>query len=196
VALAALALVTGCTAGDPGAPGIAKIDVDTRSLRQMKQEAGVDPCVPGDADPVEGGLPDITLPCLGGGRAVNLSTLKGPLIINFWQSTCGPCRTEMPLVQDFYEHHGDEVAVMGIDWQDVQAEAALQLVQQTGVTYPLLADPQSDTDGAAPFPRLAGMPYWAFVDADGRVVGRGQFIAFHSEQDLIDAVREKLGVRL
>ena len=193
--LVAAVLLAGCTSEDPSSPpGAARIDVDTPTLRQMKEEAGVARCVPGDAEPVEGGLPAVTLPCLGGGPAVDLSALRGPMVVNLWQSTCGPCRTEMPILQRFHERYGDRVAVVGIDYQDVQAVAAMELVQQTGVTYPLLADPQSVLQGAGPFPGMMGLPMFAFVDRQGRasVVAGG----VDSEQELLDLVDRHLGIQL
>ena len=194
--LAAALVLAGCGSAQPTpAPGEARIDVDTPQLREMKRAAGVEACVPGDAPPVDGGLPAVTLPCLGGGPEVDLSRLRGPLVVNLWQSTCGPCREEMPILQDFHERYGDRVAVLGIDYQDVQAVAAMELVRETGVTYPLLADPQSALDGAEPFPRLRGMPFLALVDEEGRVVHR-QFVALQSRQQLLDLVDEHLGLHL
>jgi thiol-disulfide isomerase/thioredoxin len=197
VVLLTAVLVLGGCAADPQtpAPGDARIQVDSPQLREMKQQAGVSDCEPGDAEPVDGGLPAVTLPCLGGGPEVDLSRLRGPMVVNLWQSTCQPCREEMPILQEFHEEHGDEVSVLGIDYQDVQAVAAMELVQETGVTYPLLADPQSALDGAAPFPRLRGMPFLALVDGEGRVVHR-QFIALESGQELRDLVDEHLGITL
>ena len=194
VLLAAAVLLAGCTAADPTAPGAARIDVDTPQLRQLKKEAGVEPCRPGDAEPMPGGLPDVILPCLGGGPSVDLASLEGPLVLNFWQSTCGPCRKEMPVLQSFHEQYGDRVGVIGVDWQDVQVGAALQLVQDTGVTYPLLADPQSATSGAAPLPRFRGMPFWVVVDAGGTVVHQ-QYTSIQSERQLVDMLR-RAGVNL
>ncbi|HET7430999.1 MAG TPA: TlpA disulfide reductase family protein [Nocardioides sp.] len=194
VLLAAAALLGGCTSADPTAPGAARIDVDTPRYREMKKEAGVEPCRRGDADPMPGGLPDVTLPCLGGGPSVDLASLEGPLVLNFWQSTCGPCRKEMPVLQSFHEQYGDRVGVIGIDWQDVQVGAAMQLVQDTGVTYPLLADPQSATSGAAPLPRLRGMPFWVVVDANGTVVHQ-QYTSVQSERQLVAMLR-RAGVDL
>lgn len=98
------------------------------------------------------------------------------------------------MLQSFHERHGDRVGVLGIDYQDVQPVAALELVQDTGVTYPLLADPQSELDGAAPFPRLRGMPFLALVDEEGRVVHR-EFVVLRDEQHLRDLVTEHLGIR-
>lgn len=193
---AALLVLTGCTGGSTlPVPGPAQIDVDTPELREMKAEAGVEPCRPGKGDPVEGGLPQVTLPCLGGGDDVDLSSLRGPMVISLWASWCGPCREEMPVLQQFHEHHGDNVPILGIDYQDQQVTGAMELVQDTGVTYPLLADPQSALDGASPLPRLNGLPFLAFVDADGRVVHR-EFVIIESEQQLLELVEAHLGIRL
>ncbi|MCW2767301.1 MAG: Redoxin domain protein [Nocardioides sp.] len=191
--VAALLPLTACNQGD--LPGPAKIDVDTPELRLMKKSAGVEDCVPGSAGPVDGGLPHLTLPCLGGGPDVDTSTLRGPMVVNVWASWCGPCRTELPIYQHFYEQYGDQVAVLGIDWQDPQPKAALELAASSGVTYPLLADPQDDLSGAAPLPNLRGLPFVAFVDADGKVVHQ-EFVAITSEKQLVDLVAKNLRVAL
>ena len=195
--LAAGLLLTGCGgAATPGlVPGQAQVDVDTPELRQMKQAAGVEACAPGDGDPVDGGLPELTLPCLGGGRDVDLSSLRGPMVVNLWASWCGPCRHEMPILQSFHEKYGDQVQLIGIDYQDVQTDAAMDLVRQTGATYPLLADPQSELSGAAPFPALRGLPFLALVDADGRVAHQ-EFTIVESRQQLVDLVNRHLGTSL
>ena len=79
-ALAAAVLVlTGCDGAVPE-PGESKVDVDTPALRDLKAETAVEECAPGDAD--AGGLPELTLPCLGGGPDVDLSTLQGPMVVN------------------------------------------------------------------------------------------------------------------
>ena len=65
----------------------------------------------------------MTLPCLGGGPDVELSSLRGPMVINLWQARCGPCRKEMPALEEFHQQYGDQVAVLGIDFNDVQPGA-------------------------------------------------------------------------
>lgn len=195
--VAGVLVVSGCSSQDVSfpTPGAAKVDVDTPELRTIKEAAGVEDCVPGTGAQVAGGLPDVTLPCLGGGLNVNLSSLRGPMIVSLWASWCGPCRDEMPLFEEFSQEYGDQVPVLGINYQDAQPLAALELAQDTGVTYPLLADPQSDLDRSAPFPHLGGLPFLALVDADGRVVHQ-EFIEIKSTDQLVDLVSEHLGVGL
>lgn len=201
-AVVALLVVTGgalvgCSA-DPQDPGLlagpAQIDVDTPELRQLKADLGIEDCPTVEAEPVEDGMPDLTLPCLGGGRDVPISGLRGPLVVNIWASWCGPCRTEMPVLQEFHEKHGDRVGIVGVDYEDPQVTGAFDLVRDSGVTYPLLADPQSTLQGAGPFPGRMGLPIFAFVDKQGRatVVAGG----VDSLGELVDLVDTHLGVEL
>jgi thiol-disulfide isomerase/thioredoxin len=202
VALVGLLVVTGgvavACAADPQDPGLlsgpAQIDVDTPELRRMKADLGVSDCPEASPEPVEGGLPDLTLPCLGGGRDVPISGLRGPMVVNVWASWCGPCRTEMPVLQRFHERYAERVPILGIDYEDSQVGAAFDLVRESGATYPLLADPQSELQGADPFPGMMGLPLFAFVDDQGRasVVAGG----VESLDELVDLVDVHLGVEL
>ena len=203
LAAAALALVlSGCAPSTDGAessgssrPGGANVDVDTPKLRAIKDDAGIDACAPGDASQVKDGLPNVTLPCLGGGPDVNLATLGGPMVVNLWAVWCTPCRDELPILQKFQEKHGSTVPMLGIDYNDTQPEQALGLAKETGVTYPLLADPQARLDYKAPFPSLRGLPFLALVDADGKVVHQ-EFVVIESLGQLEDLVETHLGVTL
>ena len=48
--------------------------------------------------------------------------------------------------------------VLGVDYQDTQPSLALDLVEQTGVTYPLVADPGAQV--RVPF-KVRGLPGWS-----------------------------------
>ncbi|MEU4418788.1 TlpA family protein disulfide reductase, partial [Nocardia salmonicida] len=149
-------VATGCADSDGGLlPGPPEVDVDTPQLRQLKADAGIADCAPGDAAAVDdGGLPDLTLPCLGGGPDVDLASLHGPLVVNLWATWCGPCRRELPLYQQFSEKYAGRVPVLGIDFNDLQVANALELAKESGVTYPQLADPGSELIGKGPYRRL------------------------------------------
>ncbi len=203
-AAAALALALGVLAGcageeDPGLlPAAAGVEVDTPQLRTLKKDAGIDPCPatePSDEpDAPADGLPAVTLPCLGGGDDVDLAALRGPLVINVWASWCGPCRDELPVYQRFSEQYADRVGVLGIDFNDTQPRAALELARDTGVTYPLVADPDSAVAGPPPGLVPRGLPMVVLVDADGRVVHR-EAREITDVAELEDLVQTHLGVR-
>lgn len=199
VLLAALlaASLTAC-ASDGGGIDVRPPDVrvDTPSLREAKDRIGMQDCEPGTGAPVDGGLPAVTLPCLGGGPDVDLASLRGPMLINLWQANCGPCREEMPALQAFHETYADQVAVVGIDFNDVHPDGALALAEETGATYPSVADPGGDlmTEEAFAIARR-GLPVFLFLDETGRVVGQdsGGITTLGEVEDL---VAEHLGIRL
>jgi thiol-disulfide isomerase/thioredoxin len=167
------------------------VDVDTAELRDLKNDAGIADCTEPSAEPADDGLPDLALPCLGGGPEVNLAALRGPLVVNFWASWCGPCRRELPHYQAFSEKYAGSVAVLGIDYNDTQPKAALELARDAGVTYPSLADPA--TELAEEGLQIPGLPGIAFVDADGRMT-RLMFEEIDSLGELEKLVEEHLGV--
>ncbi len=171
------------------------VKVDTPELREQKAAAAIEPCPASDgsATTVERGLPHLRLPCLGGGRDVDLAGLRGtPTVINLWAQYCGPCRQEAPLFQRFHEAAGDDVAVIGIDWQDTRPGAAIAFADELGLTYPQLADPEAAT--RAPL-RVSALPMTLLVDEQGVVV-HTQYTVVTSIGELADLVERKLGVRV
>jgi thiol-disulfide isomerase/thioredoxin len=189
-----MALATACDPDQLDVPDGKGIDVDTPALRAAKAKAGVEDCAPGSAEAAEGGLPSVSLPCFGGGPEVDLASLRGPLVVNIWGYWCGPCRKEMPVLAKFYAEHGDQVRMLGIDYQDAQTEGAMKLVEESGVTYPLVADTWGELAEHQPFSPRMGLPISVFVDAGGKAtVVPGEI---ETEQELVDLVEQHLGVRL
>lgn len=190
-ALAACLVLASCSASTGSASSTVSqshVDVDTPALRALKADAGVEACKPGSGT---GRLPAVTLPCLGGGRAVDLSTLKGPLVVNLFAQWCGPCREEMPYYEELHRKGRGEVEVVGVDYLDVRPDQALELVKDTGVTYPLLADPDGDLRAGL---KVRGLPGIVFVKADGTVVTEYRVVRSYAE--LRGLVQDRLGVRL
>jgi cytochrome c biogenesis protein CcmG, thiol:disulfide interchange protein DsbE len=140
-------------------------------------------------------LPEVTVVEFGDDRPVELASLRGPMVLNLWASYCTPCRREMPVLQDFHEQYGDEVEVVGLDYQDPQRAKAEQLVADTGATYRLLADEGGDVNGVDPLPNIQGLPLTVLVDEDGRVAFL-EYGEVSSVAELEDLVGEHLGVDL
>ena len=133
-------------------------------------------------------LPSATLAAFGGGAPLDLAALKGPAVLNVWASWCGPCRKELPRYQAFSDKHASTVRVLGVDFEDTNTAAARALVRQTGVRYPLYADPDGRL-GARVLPEVI------LVDAHGRVTYR-TYVEIASVGQLEHLVEDHLGVSL
>ena len=104
-----------------------------------------------------------------GGKTIDLSQFKGQVVmINFWASWCGPCRQEMPLLEDIYKKYKP----MGFTLVGVNVEPATgdpegwlsKLPKQ--VTFPVAFDVDSKVSKLY---KVAGMPTTVFIDRKGNV---------------------------
>ena len=102
------------------------------------------------------------------GRSWSLADADERLVwVNFWATSCEPCRTEMPAMQRLATAYADELLVLGIDWGE-EREAVVDFVERYGVTYPILLDPTLET-----YYRWAGtdgLPRHYFIGPSGTVV--------------------------
>jgi cytochrome c biogenesis protein CcmG, thiol:disulfide interchange protein DsbE len=197
VAAAAMVL-SGCAgSAEPTAPtfGTGRTGDSTppQALAKLKQRAGIAACprLPAVDGPAEGGMPDVTLGCLGGGRPVNLAALRGsPTLVNVWAQYCGPCKEESPLLQRLHEDSATPIRVIGIDFDDPLTSRAIAFAASVGVTYPQLADPDTELRTTM---GVAALPVTFFVDPNGEVTGRF-YGAVTSYQQLTGLVEDHLGV--
>jgi thiol-disulfide isomerase/thioredoxin len=165
-------------------------------LAALKKAAGIEDCPTSDPDvaAVDGGLPDLTVPCLGGGPHVRLAGLRGaPMLINVWAQWCPPCREEAPYLAEVAGTDPRELLILGIDYADPRPDYAIEFAQISDWRYPQLVDP--DQTLAAPLRLSAGPPQTLFVDAEGTIVYRHAG-PFDSSEEIRRLVREHLGVRL
>lgn len=110
--------------------------------------------------------PDFTLPARDRGE-VRLSDLRGQVVmINFWATWCGPCRQEMPLLEQLqvkFEPLG--FTLLGVNVEPDSA-AAVAWLKGVPVTFPILFDTRN---AVAESFGVQGMPSSVFVDREGRV---------------------------
>jgi len=134
--------------------------------------ASVTACEGGGTEGVgfaDGGLPDLSLPCLGNGPSVQLGALTGrPTLINLWATWCAPCREEMPLLAEAFRERGDTIRFLGVNTQDETGSAA-DFVTTMGVTYPQAVDSKGELLSRLGLP---GLPITLAIDPTGRIIAK------------------------
>ena len=95
-----------------------------------------------------------------------MKELRGyPVVVNGWASWCGPCRAEFPYLQELSVTQGKRVAFLGLDSEDVHADAQTFL-KEFPVSYPSYALPRIPTND---FGAIRGLPFMLFYDAKGEL---------------------------
>ncbi len=109
------------------------------------------------------------------GNKVKLSDMRGkPVVLNFWASWCGPCKSEMPDFEEAYKEYGDSIIFMMVnltDGNNETVETATAYVDGQGYTFPLYFD--SENNGAAAY-GVTSIPVTYFIDAEGYLVAYGR----------------------
>jgi thiol-disulfide isomerase/thioredoxin len=109
-----------------------------------------------------------------GGKSIDLNQFKGQVVmINFWATWCGPCRQEMPLLEDIYKKYKPMgFTMLGVNVEPDSKAAEAWLAQQKPVSFPIAFDVDSKVSKLY---KVAGMPSTVFVDRKGnvRIVHRG-----------------------
>lgn len=117
--------------------------------------------------PGDGPAPTFALPNLSG-STVSLDELGADgrtVVLNFWFTSCPPCRKEIPELSAYHREHPD-VALVGISVDRMAPERLAAASQRLGVTYPVLHDPDgvvARAYGVSVFPTTV-------VIRDGQVV--------------------------
>ena len=108
--------------------------------------------------------PDFTLKGLDG-QEVTLSSLRGKaVLLNFWASWCGPCRIEMPFLQEIYEKWtGGRLVLLAVNLQEDPTKVR-EFVEDGGYSFPILLTTGNEVPVAY---NIRGIPATFFIDADG-----------------------------
>ena len=128
----------------------------------------------GEAVPTEAvsktAAPDFTVTD-GAGNEVRLSDFRGKgVVLNFWASWCGPCKSEMPHFQAAYEEYGEELHFLMVNMStafgDAKADAE-DFLTEGGYSFPVYYDTGAE---CAYGYGISGIPVTVFIDAEGNIV--------------------------
>jgi thiol-disulfide isomerase/thioredoxin len=102
------------------------------------------------------------------GKKVSLADYKGkPVLVNFWATWCGPCKEEMPWLEEFHQKYAaDGLVILGVASDEAPKTMIVSTTKKLGVTYPVLL-----TDGKVEslYGGIDYMPESFYVDRSGKV---------------------------
>ena len=125
---------------------------------------GQDPTIGTNAANTGKRFPVLELETLNGQRVTLGDTPGKPMLVNFWFSTCEPCKREMPALVAAQEKFGIEI--FGINPRD-SVETAREFADTYGITYELLRDPNGLSLAAL---GVGTFPMTYLVGPDGTVL--------------------------
>lgn len=114
------------------------------------------------------GAADFTLPLLAGGSG-SLSDFQGKwVLLTFWASWCGPCRTEMPTLERLHQQREEAgIAVVGVSL-DSSRDLADSFARELNLSFPQFWDEKGSVGGDY---RASAIPLTYVIDPGGRIVG-------------------------
>lgn len=104
------------------------------------------------------------------GNAVSLSDYFGkPIVVNFWASWCGPCKSEMPGFDRMYQQYKGSVSFLMVDMVDgyrETKETGQSYIANNGYSFPVFYDTKQSASYAY---SVTSYPTTLFIDANGNI---------------------------
>ena len=145
-------------------------DLSSRMEPDVLVEQEQDTPTETDPSPALPAAPDFTMVDHDGTEVTLSSFLGKPVVLNFWASWCGPCKSEMPAFEDAYRAYGDRVHFVMVNLTDGGQEtlaSAKAFLADSGSTFPVYFDIR--LEGASRY-GVVGIPASFFINAEGYVV--------------------------
>ncbi|WP_097015678.1 cytochrome c biogenesis protein CcdA [Anaerocolumna aminovalerica] len=132
------------------------------------------------------------------GNTHTLSDYKGKVVfLNFWASWCGPCKKEMPDIEELYQKYNlnqDEVVFLGVanpkskDYphnSDEEKDEILEFLNENGYTFPTVFD---ETGEILMNYYITAFPTTFMINKEGNVMG---YIPGMMTKDIMESVIEQ-----
>jgi peroxiredoxin len=101
------------------------------------------------------------------GENLRLSEHRGDVVmVNFWATWCGPCRQEMPLLDELYTRYQRVgFSLLGVNIDD-DSRKAMNMISELGVSFPVLFDARKEVSKLY---EVDAMPVTVIIDREGNV---------------------------
>jgi cytochrome c biogenesis protein CcmG, thiol:disulfide interchange protein DsbE len=136
--------------------------------------------------------PDKQLSALGSTGTGRIADYRGKwVLVNFWASWCGPCKSEAPALESFQQaNEAKGFTVLGINLYD-STDHAIDFVHRYGLTYPQLHESGGDDRKEAY--GMTGFPENFLIDPQGHValIRRGPVDESYLQQAVEPLIRAR-----
>lgn len=115
-------------------------------------------------------LPDIKVKDLNGNE-LNLSKFQGkPLIVNFWATWCGPCRIEIPMLNEIHRKYASRgLVIVGISTDEDGLASVKPFLKDVPIEYVTVL---AGSDTEEKFGGIWGLPSNFFYDKNGKQIAK------------------------
>ena len=140
---------------------------------------------------LSGPAPNFALPSPSG-KPVQLKDFRGEVVMmNFWASWCGPCREEMPLIENLHKKYSKlGFTVFGVN-VDANPKDAEKMMAEMHVTFPIGFDAKNKVSELY---KIDSMPSTVMIDRHGnmRFLHRGYKPGYEAdyEKQIRELIRE------
>ena len=135
-------------------------NVTLSSSNDLSPTIGTNAVVTGKA------LPHVDLETLAGDTIATADLVGKPMVVNFWYSTCAPCKKELPAFAAVHAKLGDQVRFVGVDSLP-PSDNEENFARDKGVQYELYYDPNGELTSSV---GVAAFPQTLFIDAHGTIL--------------------------
>lgn len=133
---------------------------------------------------------DFTLEDMNGNK-VSLSDFKGKTIfLNFWASWCGPCKYEMPFIEQLYQETKDsDLVIVTVNLEEPKSTVS-KFLTDNKYTFPVLLD--SEVEVASQY-GVSGIPLSLLIDKDFKIVSahEGQMNSYEMLKEFVDQLKDE-----
>jgi cytochrome c biogenesis protein CcmG/thiol:disulfide interchange protein DsbE len=124
------------------------------------------------------------------GKTVAMKDLANKVVIvDFWATWCGPCREEIPHLNELYaELKGQGLEIVGISMDTTGTDDVKDFAREFRIQYPIV---MGDEKVAESFGGILGLPTKFIVDRKGKIAKK--YVGLPPAEDLARIVKGLVG---